>query len=158
MGHRALLARERAGGRYDVYYSHWGGADLSLARDVGTDPRTHPQVDPDPIATAVAWDEVLSVHLDPVVHEALFVLGGDGDVAAYRPVPPESLGGPAVAVAVDPADPLDDAHARGWFAGARETLGTAIEAGDLEATAARTAYQTAVGGRFGDREVTWLDR
>lgn len=158
MGHRALLARERAGGRYDLYYSHWGGADLSLAREVETDPRTHPQVDPDPIATAATWDDVLSVHLDPVVHEALFVLGDDGGVAAYRPIPPESLGGPGVVVAVDPADPLDDAHARGWFAGAREALATAVETANLETAAARTAYRTAVGGRFGNREVIWLSR
>lgn len=156
MGHRALLARERESGRYDVYYSHWGGADPSLARDLDAEPWTHPQVDPDPLATDVAWADLLAAHLDPLCHELLVVLPASGPPEAFRPFDPGPLDAPAVLVAVDPADPRDDPHVLGWGRGARAGLRTAFEARVLDATAAGAAFRRAVEGRF-DGRATWLD-
>lgn len=121
MGHRALVARERADGRYDVHRSQWAGADLSLARTLTSEgwPPTGPTLVP--VATAVPWTDLLADHLDPLVHEALFVAPRDGPVRAYRPVwlgadhaDPDGL-----LAGVDPATPCDDARLLAWVDGAR---------------------------------------
>lgn len=158
MGHRALVARERPDGTYDVYYSHWGGADLSLARDLDGEPWAHPQVDPDPMATGVPWDELLGAHLDALVHEALFVLPQAGPTGAYRPVWPGPLDCPVPLVAVRPGDRCDDTFVRHLLGGARDALVGVYEDGHLDAADAGAAFRDAVADAVGDREVVWLDR
>lgn len=45
MAERALLARERIGGRYDLHFSRWGGTDRAVAAVcAGTDPGDLPAV------------------------------------------------------------------------------------------------------------------
>jgi hypothetical protein len=158
MGHRALVARERPDGRYDCYYSHWGGADLSLARDLEREPWTHPQVDPDPLATDVPWADLLSTHLDALSHELLVVLPAAGPPAAHRPLWTGPLDVPSLLVAVDHTRRADDAHVRGLFAGARAALVAAVEVGDLGPGAAGAALERTLEDRFDDRELVWLER
>lgn len=121
MGHRALVARERADGRFDGYRSQWAGADLSLARTLAWKGWPPPGPALVPAATAADWQDLLAAHLDPLVHEALFVVPHDGPVRAYRPVwlgadhaDPDGL-----LVGVDWAAPCDDARLLAWVDGAR---------------------------------------
>lgn len=94
MGHRALVAYGREDGSFDVYYSHWGGADLAVAGRLGG-----PAADPvaeEPLAERADFATVVGRHLDPLVHEALFVL--DDEPRVYRTLWLD-LGAPADAFA-----------------------------------------------------------
>lgn len=115
MGARALVAYERADGRYSLHYSHWGGADLRLrdeltpaepfggrggapARkalaslqaggDAGDLPPIDPAdtlVNPAPLVTGLDRDGV-AARVDFHAHEALYVVALPFDVRAYLPV------------------------------------------------------------------------
>jgi len=154
MGHRALVARERPDGRHDLHYSQWGGADCSLAGALAGGAWPPEGVTAAPLATGVAWVDVLGEHLDPLVHEALYV-EADGAVTAYRslwlgadPADPAGL-----LVAVRWADPCDDERVRAWFAGARSVAGAARERDALDAATAATVVERCLREWAGDREV-----
>jgi hypothetical protein len=147
MGHRALVARERADGRYDVHRSQWAGVDLSLARTLAREGWPPPGRAPVPVATAVAWQDLLADHLDPLVHEALFVVPRDGPVRAYRTVwlgadhaDPDGL-----IAAVDRATLCDDERVLAWVDGARAVA--------READVGPTAVERCLREWRGDREV-----
>ena len=159
VGHRALVAYGREDGRYDVYYSHWGGADLALARQLA-DPATDPVAD-EPLSRAVEFAAVVGQYLDPLVHEALFVV--DDEPRVYRTlwfgfgggvdssVDESSAGG--LLVGVDWTDPCDDAHVRAWFAGARAVAAACHKRGELSQTMAATVVERALRDWADDREV-----
>lgn len=149
MGHRALVAYERADDRYDVHYSHWGAAlDLvaGLTRETPfggpvprEGPRDEPAVDPDPIATGVPFPAVVADHLDFVQHEALYVVRDGYDVAEYRVLPfliPTADGliegnptvGRGVLLEVTSADP-GSGYVLGWFDGVRDVIGELVDRG-----------------------------
>lgn len=157
MGHRALVARERDDGRYDCYYSHWGGTDVSLAGRLDRKPWTHDLVDPSPVATDVSWDTILADHFDALVYEAMYVLPADRDARAYRScwLGPLADRGLLVAVATD--DPGDDGYVRGWLDGARDALAACVERGLLDPATAHSTIETELPARMGDREVIWVD-
>jgi hypothetical protein len=158
MGHRALVARERADGTHDVHRSQWGGADLSLARALDRGGWPPPSVSPDPLATGVDWPDVLGVHLDPLLHEALYVAARGAPVRAYRPLwlgadPADPAG---LLAAVDWADPCDDARVLAWFEGARTVARAACERGLLAPGSAATLLEARLRSWRGDREVVRL--
>ncbi len=161
MGHRALLARERPNGRYDAYYAHWGGADLSLARrladslapDEPPDPAADPAVREDPLAVGVTWTALLAEHLDPLVHEALFVVD-EGDIAAYRPLWFGPVDGGAV-VAVDPWAPCDDERVLAWFRGTRDAVADLIATGAVPEDVAAACLRRRLRAWTDDREVVF---
>jgi len=148
MGHRTLVAYERDG--YDLHYAHWGVDPGALtpetpfggspndgwAREKSgelltpeggrlTDDRGT-AVDTDPIATGLSFVE-LGAYVDPVEHEALYVVDGEFSVRTYlvfgldgRPF--GRTEGPVVAlVGYDGA--ADAAYLRGWLAGGRAVRG-----------------------------------
>lgn len=145
MGHRALLAYERDDRGYDVRYSHWGG-DLDLRASITgatpfgrRPPGSHgdPPVDPVPIAVARTLADVVTDHLDVLVHEALYVVSTDYEVTEYRVLPflvptadglvegPDGPGRGAL-VETSPFDP-GRGYVRGWFDGVRGLLGELVD-------------------------------
>ena len=141
MGHRTLVAYDRAG--YDLHYSHWGvdpdaitaetpfggppGDDWArAAAETVVDPegghltRDHDTaVNPDPVATGLSFVEVCE-RVDPLVHEALYVVDREFDVRTYLVLAlrsPDRERPTAALVAYEGA--RDAAHLRGWLAGAR---------------------------------------
>lgn len=164
MGHRALVAYARPDGRYDCYYAHWGGVDLGLAERL-VDPERDP-VAPEPLATARPFAAVVDGVLDPLVHEALYVVDREGvvgsrsgpdrerPVTAYRALwlgPIGADGG--LLVAVDPGVPCDDARVQSWFRGARSIAAACRERESLGATEAATLLEAHLRDWAGDREV-----
>lgn len=153
MGHRTLVAYDRAG--YDLHYSHWGVdpdditpetpfggppddgwanecADELLDPEGGHLTRDHDTaIDPDPVATNLSFVEVCE-RVDPLVHEALYVVGRDFDVRTYLVL---ALRRPAndhrpTAALVGYDGERDATYLRGWLAGARSVRdGHALEGG-----------------------------
>lgn len=151
MGRRALVAYVRGDGRYDVHYAHWGAAEPTLACRLA-DPETDP-VAADPIAVGVPFETILETHVDPPIHEALYVVEIDG-VRAYRVLwlgPVGVEGG--LLVAVDPRDPRDDVRVGAWFRGARAVASACRDRGSLPSEAAAALVTDRLGDWGGDREV-----
>lgn len=154
MGHRALVAYARGDGRYDLHYSQWGGADLTLAGRLSA-PAADPVAD-EPVAAGVDFVAVVADHLDPLVHEALYVL--DEQPRAYRTLwlgddaTPDG-GAAGLLVEVAWADPCDDARVRAWGRGARAVAGACRERGLLSAPEAATLVERCLRAWAGDRAV-----
>jgi hypothetical protein len=150
MGHRTLVAYDRDG--YDLHYAHWGvdpetltpetpfggRPDGEWARERAeeliepaggrvSDPR-ETTVEADPIATGLSFVD-LEAYVDPVEHEALYVVGEDFSVRTYLVWGLDGrdlgrTGAPAVALALVGYDgERDAAYLRGWLAGARAVRG-----------------------------------
>lgn len=147
MGHRTLVAYDRDG--YDLHYAHWGADPDSLTPETpfggppndgwahgpadelrtaegGWITESHETaVEGDPIATDLSFVEI-GEHIDPIEHEALFVVDGDFSVRPYVVFGLDSRVGrtdePTIA-AVGYSDESDAAYLRGWLAGARAVRG-----------------------------------
>lgn len=145
MGHRTLVGYVRDGhdrDGYDLHYAHWGvdpsammpaapygGApDGDLARECARRLVTpaggrlmanhETAVDPEPLATGLSFDE-LCRWLDPVEHEALYVVDGDYGVRQYLVVALRTAEGRHRTALVGYDDAADADYLRGWLAGAR---------------------------------------
>lgn len=156
MGHRALVARERPDGRHDVHYSQWAGADLSLAHELANGAWPPPGVATEPLATGVAWTDLIETHLDALLHEALYVVAATGDVRAYRTRwLGEGEGGPdGLLVGVRWADLCDDVRVRAWFQGARCVADRAVRGPDgADPASAATLVERCLREWADDREV-----
>jgi hypothetical protein len=144
MGHRTLVAYDRDG--YDLHYAHWGvaPADLTPETPFGGPPNDgwareragelsapaggrlteggETAVDADPIATDLPFVE-LGEYVDPVEHEALYVVDREFSVRTYLVWGFDGrafgrTGGPTVAL-VGYDGESDATYLRGWRAGAR---------------------------------------
>lgn len=159
MGHRALIAQERADGRHAVHYSQWGGTDLSLAHELANGRWPPRGVSPEPRATGVAWTDLLASHLDALLHEALYVLETNGEVRAYRVcwLGPGIGGADApggLLVGVRWADHCDDVRVRAWFRGASAVAERTARDGDVADTAlSATLVERCLREWATDREV-----
>jgi hypothetical protein len=144
MGHRVLVAYDRDG--YDLHYAHWGPnpTDLTPETPFGGPPddgwaadRASDIVDPtggrlaedhewavgpDPIATSLTFAEICE-HIDPLEHEALFVVSPDFSVRTYLVFPIDVDGRPTGAL-VGYDGQRDASYLRGWLAGARSVRDT----------------------------------
>ena len=139
MSNRALVAVARSDGRYDVHYSHGGGADERLQRlrrpDAGP---SRDLVEGPAIARGLSFEALLADHLDPIEHEALVVVDPEGQVTPYVVLPyllatADGLVGSAprgavLALVGRDGSRLHPAYVRGWFHGAAESLGEAVDA------------------------------
>ena len=140
MGHRTLVAYDRDG--YDLHYAHWGvdpaaitpetpfggppeagwarerAADLldPAGGRLAGDERT--AVDPDPLATDLSFGEVCA-RVDPLEHEALYVVMSGFSVRRYLVFALRRAGGRRRGALVAHEDETDAAYLRGWLAGAR---------------------------------------
>jgi hypothetical protein len=145
MGHRVLVAYDRDG--YDLHYAHWGPAPADIipktpfggppddewAADRATDlidaeggqlAENHERaVDPDPIATGLTFAEVCE-RIDPLEHEALFVVAPDFSVRTYLVFRVGTRDGRPTGALVGYDGRRDAAYLRGWLAGARAVRDT----------------------------------
>ena len=148
MGHRTLVAYDREG--YDIHYAHWGvdpksltaetpfggppderwareRADELLAPTGGWLSESHDTaVETDPVATGLSFVDI-GAHVDPLEHEALYVVDGDFAVRTYLVFELDGYdigreGGPAIAL-VGYDGEADAGYLRGWLAGARAVRG-----------------------------------
>lgn len=94
MGQRALVAYERTNGRYDLHYAHWGAHEWHLGATLaGPRPDDSPEptgdtdsaagVDPGPLATDCAFDDLLAAHVDWQTYDACYVVATGGAVQPY---------------------------------------------------------------------------
>lgn len=150
MGHRTLVAYARddrpdqAGDRYDLHLAHWGVDPAALAPGTPfggppadawarerADDLLDPEggrladdeataVDPDPVATGLSFAAVCE-RVDPLEHEALYVVDRGFDVRTYLVVALDGDGddGDQVGALVGYEGETDEAYLRGWLAGAR---------------------------------------
>lgn len=161
VGHRALIARERADGRYEIHRSQWAGADLSLAHELANGTWPPPGTETDPVATGVPWTDLLANRLDALLHEALYVVGADGAVRAYRTCwlghasdGPGGDGPQGLLVGVRWADHCDDVRVRAWFRGASAVTERAVRDGDVaDPATAPTLVERCLREWAADREV-----
>jgi hypothetical protein len=143
MGHRTLVAYDRTG--YDLHYAHWGvdPAELTPETPFGSPPddewarrrageivdpaggrlpeRGETAVDPEPLARELSFQE-LCARVDPIEHEALYVVSEDRSVRRYLVFGLREEAGrhePPTTALVGYESEADAAYLRGWLAGAR---------------------------------------
>lgn len=152
MGHRALVAYRRPDRLYDLRYSHWGGEDLSLTDDItAAAPLADGTVEGRLVADSITCDRILTAHLDPCVHEALYLVdpGADYAVDAYRVFWLEwgdGRDGGRGAVVAPRSD--DEASARRWFRTIKTALADIIEMGALSRRAAQAYLEARVCEKY----------
>ncbi|OVE85192.1 DUF6735 family protein [Natronolimnobius baerhuensis] len=149
MGHRALVAYERPDHLYDLRYSHWGGQDDSLRDEITADaPLADGAVDGSLLADSITRDRILAEHLDPCVHELLYVVSPEADYTVTASVVcwlEWGDGRDAGRGALISLEPDDDVHrVRTWFRATKTVLGDSIEMGALSRRAARTYLEARV--------------
>lgn len=154
MGHRALLAVERATDRYDVHRSQWGAHEWQLATDASA---WTAAVDGPAVATDCSWATVCDTHLDYQRHEALVVVDGAGltpHLVCWFGLGGSGDPGDGAVVAVDPARPLADGEfLRGWVAGTKGLVARLVDAGTLDPKRGRELLAERVGTWRGERAV-----
>ena len=168
MGHRALVAYRQADWTYTVRYAHWGAGlataitpetplggpanppdTAALADRVGVDPRggydpaVTTRVDPRPIDTGAAADDVLGA-VEPT-DESLVVVSPSYDATAYLvcSLDPTTTG--TDPVFADPDDDPDDLRA--WFVETKSRLSAAVANDTLSPETARATLRRSLAGR-----------
>jgi len=166
VGHRAFVAIERADGRYDCHYAHWGADEWRLlaaltGADTADAARDCSAVDPAPLVTGVSFETVVDRHVDFQTYEALFRVDRD-DITPYTvcwfgfPIAGDHRPDAGALIALDPADArADGALVRGWVAGTKGLLGALVETGELSVETARGWLVTRLRSWAGDRELVF---
>lgn len=136
MGHRALVAYERPTGGYTVRYSQWGAHGYRLldaitastplgGRRGGED--APPSVRPEPVGVVPDLAEFAASSVDPLAHEAAFVVDDGFGVRAFEPIafwhdePTVAFGGALAALRRDRDPNADARELRAWRRGAVAT-------------------------------------
>jgi hypothetical protein len=156
VAHRALVAYERAEGRYDVHTSRWGGLDCRLSRAITpTDPYANGSVDPVPRVVSRSFEDVLTM-VDLARHEAVYRVGVEYDITTYLPLwfgLDHYLGATqwseaereGLLVAVEDAE--EAADFRAWLRAAKAALAEAVSTSALELSETREVLEKAVRRR-----------
>jgi hypothetical protein len=136
VGHRALVAYERPTGGYTVRYSQWGAHGYRLLDAITAstplggcrgDEDAPPSVRPEPVAVVADLAEFAATAVDPLVHEAAFVVDDDFDVRAFEPLafwhdePTKAFGGALAGLRRDRDPDADARELRAWRRGAAAT-------------------------------------
>jgi len=136
VGHRALVAYERPTGGYTVRYSQWGAhgyrlldaitASTPLGGGRGDDDAS-PCVRPEPVGIVADLAEFAADSIDPLAHEAAYVVDDGFAVRAFEPLafwhdePTVAFGGALVALRPDRDPNADARELRAWRRGAAAT-------------------------------------
>ena len=139
MSHRALVAVERGDGNWEAFRARDAGADERLERLGWSDGEPPAGLTGGaPVAVAPSLEALLAEHLDPLVHEALVLVEADGGAEPYVVLPSllataEGLlefepRGVALGLVGPGGQTLSPAYVRGWFHGATDVLGEAVDA------------------------------
>jgi len=156
VAHRALVAYERAAGRYDVHTARWGRLDGRLWGAITPeDPYGDGAVDPQARVRDRPFESVLTM-VDPARHEAVYRVRADGAVEGFmvtwvgfdhylgRP-PSVEARERGLLVAVD--GPCEAADLRAWLRAAKAALAEGVAAGHLHRAAATTTLEAALRTR-----------
>lgn len=170
MGHRAVVAYERPGGGYTVRYSQWGARGYRLVESVtASTPLAggggKPSVRPEPLGTAPDLPTMMRSFVDPLLHEAVYVVSGEFDVRAYEPLSfwgttlTAAFGGAAVELRRD-RDPVADARElRAWCRGAAALATWPQAAVDDDLQSVSDGEAAGIHDRLFDAlESAWADR
>ena len=161
MGHRALVAYRRPDRLYDLRYSHWGGENLSLATEIdAAAPLADGAVDGPLLADSVSRERILTDHLDPCIHEALYLVdpGADYAVDAYRVCWLEwGDGRDAGRGAIVAVDPGDGPSVRRWFRATKTALADIVEMGALSRRAAQAYLEARICEEYDGLVYTYGD-
>ncbi|ELY93806.1 hypothetical protein C483_03984 [Natrialba hulunbeirensis JCM 10989] len=147
MGHRALVGYRRPDGLYDLRYSHWGGADRSLVAELTADtPLADGAVSASLLADSIARDRILTDHLDPCVHEMLFLVEPSAgyEVTPYHVCWLEWGDGHGDGRGALIGTDQTDESVRTWFRAIKTTLSDVIEMGVLSQRAAQSYLEARV--------------
>ncbi|PGF17383.1 hypothetical protein CP556_15620 [Natrinema sp. CBA1119] len=148
MGHRALVAYRRPDRLYDLRYSHWGGETLSLAGEItSATPLADGSVAGPLVADSISRDRILTDHLDPCVHEALYLVDPATDYAvdAYRVCWLEwGDGRDGGRGAIVEADSEAKNSVGRWFRATKTALADVIEMGALSRRAAQAYLEARI--------------
>ncbi|NHN43126.1 hypothetical protein G9C85_16025 [Halorubellus sp. JP-L1] len=140
MGHRALVAYERPTGGYTVRYSQWGAHGYRLldavtestplgGRGRGGDA---PRVRPGPLGVADDLADLAATYVDPLAHEAAFVVTPSFCVRAFESLafwlddPTVEYGGALVPLRRDRDPEHDASELRAWRRGATAAHARAV--------------------------------
>lgn len=172
MSHRTFVAVHRRDDRYDCYElpDRWPASRRAApdrARGAGSavddDGPTPRPLEPDvePTTLDVPLRTALARFVDPVVHEALVVVGPERSAREYAIVPyllataeglyADEPAGAAVALDGVGGSWLSTAYLRGWYHGVTETLGEAVDRGQITPAEAIGWLEDAVHRLAGDR-------
>ena len=135
MGHRALVGYERPTGGYTVRYSQWGACGYRLLEAIsestplggvrGDDGPS--RVRPGPLGVAEDLDALAGDYVDPIAHEAVFVVSDAYCVRAFEPLafwrdaPTTAYGGALVSLRRERDPSVDARELRAWRRGATAT-------------------------------------
>lgn len=147
VGHRALVAVERADGHYDLYHAQWGADDSRLGTILAADDGCSVGYLLDalggvgPVASGVGVGGTLD-SLDPLTYEALLVLADEPTVYLVVAVRVETAGTATdrtapEAVLVPIADVATAAGIRRYVRTVASVLGDAVDAGLVSPALAR---------------------
>ncbi|WP_323676251.1 DUF6735 family protein [Halorubellus sp. PRR65] len=167
MGHRALVAYERPAGGFTVRYSQWGAYGYRLLEAItestplggsrGDDGPS--RVRPGPVGVADDLAAVAADYVDPIAHEAAFVVSDAYCVRAFEPLafwgdaPTSAYGGALVSLRRERDPTVDARELRAWRRGATAsglpTDDAAVDAAERERTHRRLydALEADVDGR-----------
>lgn len=163
MGHRAVVAYERPGGGYAVRYSQWGARGYRLLDAItastplgGGDADDDPAVRPEPLGTAADLAAVAASFVDPLLHEAVFVVSSGFDVRAFEPlafwgrVPTAAFGGAVVELRLGREPTAEARELRAWRRGATALADWPPAATEDDPRRVPTEASTAVHDRLYD--------
>lgn len=136
MGHRALVAYERPTGGYTVRYSQWGAFGYRLLEAItestplggrrGAD--DSPRVRPGAVGVADDLAALAAEYVDPLAHEAAFVVDDAFRVRAFEPLafwsdaPTTAYGGALVSLRRERDPAADASELCAWRRGATSLL------------------------------------
>lgn len=148
MAERAVLARRRADGRYDLARSRWGGTDRALGRVLaGTPPDRLPDVDWRPWRSGVGFPTLVGT-LDFLATSVCYRVAAETTAFLALwfglPLPEESASRTAGAL-LEVVSSADARRVRRRFRELKGTLADAIIAGTLPAAVAALVLSTWVG-------------
>jgi hypothetical protein len=147
VGHRALVAYERPTAGYTVRYSQWGACGYRLLEAIsGSTPLGGVRADdgpsrvrPGPLGVAADLGALAAEYVDPLAHEAVFVVDDDYCVRAFEPLafwsdePTTAYGGALVELRGGRDPSVDARELRAWCRGA---TAMSLPSGDGSADAA----------------------
>jgi hypothetical protein len=123
---------------------------VSTGLNVDSDPKINTAVDVRPQTAGVTFEEILTDHLDYLLHEAFYVVDSTFDVTAYRTL---WFGLQYVCEAIDDqptigygairtvrwyeGEPVGDDYTQGHFDGMKHVIGQLVDHGNFDAASAR---------------------
>jgi hypothetical protein len=141
-------------------------SEYPLAKEEYAEGRPVTEVELDPLEVGVELETILQNHLDYLLHEALYVVGLDFEVTAYRTLwfglqyeaeaiesSPTVGNGAVRTVRWYDGEPVGDGRARGVFQGTKDVIGDMLDRGVFSHTQAVGYLERKVVAQAGEEEL-----